>query len=229
MKRRTRFAILAVAGTAVLMGWCAMRGPAALKQASTQPPDASSAAADPSGGDRVREASRRAVALPERRTLSAVPRRALEFRARTGGPYDDDPQHQNVRREIFDMLLAFREEASLDDVQWRWFLAELQETAISFGYLINDRGFNRIDHEDWAPIAAELRRDLEERLSQHLTERQLGTFRFRFSAVDFPAQLARGNILQDPDDPDRKAWTIPNDIVLPNDVPLPLDAPRQNL
>lgn len=218
-------------GVGGLLAWFSMRrGP------STRSTAPASAAASPDTPGSLRADATQVeargpspISLPERRTLSGPPPREMSFRPERDVRFADDPHTQQVRREMFDGLLRFRDEAQLTDEQWRYFLAELQETAVSFGFLINDQGFNRITHDEFRAAAEELGRDLEERLARHLTERQLRTFRFRYRAHRLPHMLAVGNILQDPDDPERKAWTIPDDVVLPNDVPLPPAPPGQNL
>ncbi|KAB2908187.1 MAG: hypothetical protein F9K40_04515 [Kofleriaceae bacterium] len=229
--RRLMLAIASVLiGAGVLLAWC-VSGRSTKRSSLGAPAEPNTTLADPPRTAAVTSDARQpsGFQLPARRSLSGPPPHEMRFRLDPDDAHTKDPQTQQVRREMFEGLLRFRDEAVLTDEQWRFFLAELQETAVSFGYLINDRGFNRITDDDFRMIAEELGRDLEERLARHLTERQMGTFRFRFRANRLPHMLAVGNILQDPDDPDRKAWTIPNDVVLPNDVPLPPDAPGQNL
>jgi hypothetical protein len=115
-------------------------------------------------------------------------------------------RNRQIRREIYQSLESFRDDTRLTESQWTSFLADLQESATMFGRLINDLGWNRIKLEDWDPISKELGRELEEKLARYLDADQMKLFRFRFRSSTLAAQLARGNILQDPDDPTRRAW-----------------------
>jgi hypothetical protein len=132
---------------------------------------------------------------------------------------DDDPtmpeSTRRIRREIWRGLEDYAKEAELTEEQWNRFLSLLQESAIQFGYVLNERGNHRMDPADFQPTSDDLGRDLEEQLAAVLDERQLRLFKFRFHSNLLPAQLARGNILQAADTPDERAWTPSVDGVWP--------------
>lgn len=132
---------------------------------------------------------------------------------------DNDPSAtestRKIRREIWKGLEDFAKEANLTEEQWHRFLATLQESAIEFGYVLNERGNHRMDPAEFQPTSDDLGRELDERLADVLDERQLRLFKFRFHSNLLPAQLARGNILQSADAPDQKAWTPDVDGVWP--------------
>lgn len=134
---------------------------------------------------------------------------------------DEDPttpeSTKRIRREIWQGLEDYAKEAELTEEQWHRFLSTLQESAIQFGYLLNERGNHRMDPAEFQPTSDDLGRDLEEQLASVLDERQLRLFKFRFHSNLLPAQLARGNILQSADRPDERAWTPSVDGVWPAD------------
>lgn len=118
---------------------------------------------------------------------------------------DASEKQRTYREELLSQLDQFRSEASLSDEQWSRLLADLFELAIEDQRLFEAVGKDALGQvmtqDDYLAAFEALGDDLESRVAEYMTARQLSVFRFRLIPLALISAVRTTEALHDPDRP----------------------------
>ena len=103
----------------------------------------------------------------------------------------NDPKRREFQEALWRDLRAFANEAKLTDAQWDQFVGDLSDLASTESAAIASAVAPGGDVAGAFELNDELGHELEARCAEHMTEKQLRVFRFRFHADGLVAQVRR--------------------------------------